>query len=322
MNTAFKVAAVQAAPVFLDLEASIDKAVGLIEEAAAQDVRVIAFPETWLPGYPWWIWLGAPAWGMQFLGELVQNSIEKGSPQEARLTAAAKNNNMHVIMGVSERAGGSLYMGQWHFGADGEIVNQRRKLKPTHVERTVFGESDGSGLHVSDTDCGRIGALCCWEHLQPLSKYAMYSQNEQIHCAAWPSFTLYEGIAYSLGWQVNTAASLMYAAEGQCFVLAACGVISDDMIAKLCDTEDKTYLWARWFRTGNAARTRSRRSFDSRYRSKHDCLRQSCSRPRRALLAPRCYTPDAEQNASTTGYVFCRRVKTARRVTCSANGRE
>ncbi len=239
MNTAFKVAAVQAAPVFLDLEASIDKAIGLIEEAAAQDVKVISFPETWLPGYPWWIWLGAPAWGMQFLGDLVQNSIEKGSPQEARLAAAADKHNMHVIMGVSERSGGSLYMGQWHFGTNGEIVNQRRKLKPTHVERTVFGESDGSGLHVSETDHGRIGALCCWEHLQPLSKYAMYSQNEQIHCAAWPSFTLYEGIAYSLGWQVNTAASLMYAAEGQCFVLAACGVISDDMISKLCDTDDK-----------------------------------------------------------------------------------
>ena len=119
-----------------------------------------------------------------------------------------------VVMGHSEKQGGSLYIGQWIIDADGETVAQRRKLKPTHVERTVFGEGDGSDLAVYDTSLGRVGALCCWEHLQPLSKYAMYAQNEQVHIAAWPSFSLYRGGAYALGPEVNNAASRIYAVEG------------------------------------------------------------------------------------------------------------
>jgi len=113
-------------------------------------------------------------------------------------------------------------------------VAQRRKLKPTHVERTMFGEGDGSDLSVYPTALGRIGALCCWEHLQPLSKYAMYAQNEQVHIAAWPSFSLYRGGAYALGHEVNNAASRIYAVEGQCFVLAPCATVSKDMIQLLC----------------------------------------------------------------------------------------
>ncbi len=110
----------------------------------------------------------------------------------------------------------------------------RRKLKPTHVERTMFGEGDGSDLSVYDTALGRVGALCCWEHLQPLSKYAMYAQNEQVHIAAWPAFSLYRGGAYALGHEVNNAASRIYAVEGQCFVLAPCATVSAEMLEMLC----------------------------------------------------------------------------------------
>jgi nitrilase len=102
------------------------------------------------------------------------------------------------------------------------------------VERTVFGEGDGSDLTVHDTALGRVGALCCWEHLQPLSKYAMYAQDEQVHIAAWPSFSLYRGGAYALGAEVNNAASRIYAVEGQCFVLAPCATVSKSMIEMLC----------------------------------------------------------------------------------------
>lgn len=239
MSSAIRLAAVQAAPVWLDLQATVDKAVGLIDEAGAQGVKIVAFPETWLPGYPWWIWLGAPAWGMRFVGEYHANSVVAGGEEDKRLAEAAMRNNIQVVMGLSELDGGTLYMGQWHYGADGEIISRRRKLKPTHVERTVFGEGDGSDLNVVDTEIGRVGALCCWEHLQPLTKYAMYSQNEQIHCAAWPSFSLYNGIAYALGPELNEAASKMYAAEGQCFVLASCATISEEMIERLCDTPEK-----------------------------------------------------------------------------------
>ena len=94
----------------------------------------------------------------------------------------------------------------------------------------MFGEGDGSDLSVYPTALGRIGALCCWEHLQPLSKYAMYAQNEQVHVAAWPSFSLYRGGAYALGPEVNNAASRIYAVEGQCFVLAPCATVSKEMV--------------------------------------------------------------------------------------------
>ncbi|MEO7007555.1 MAG: carbon-nitrogen hydrolase family protein [Caldimonas sp.] len=238
----FRAAAVQAAPVFLDLDASIDKAIGLIAEAAGQGAQLIAFPETWLPGYPWFIWLDSPAWGMQFIQRYHDNSLIYGSPQAERLTQAAKDHRISVAMGHSEKHQGSLYMGQWIIGADGETVATRRKLKPTHVERTIFGEGDGSDLSVYPTPLGRIGALCCWEHLQPLSKYAMYAQDEQVHIAAWPSFSLYRGGAHALGAEVNNAASQIYAVEGQCFVIAPCATVSAQMIEMLCDNDMKKQL--------------------------------------------------------------------------------
>ena len=230
----FKAAAIQAAPVFLDLDASIDKAIVLIAEAARNGAKLIAFPETFLPGYPWFIWLDSPAWGMQFIQRYHDNSLVYGTPAAERISQAAKDNAIMVVMGHSEKSGGSLYMGQWIIDAEGKTVATRRKLKPTHVERTVFGEGDGSDLSVYDTDLGRVGALCCWEHLQPLSKYAMYAQNEQVHIAAWPSFSLYRGGAHALGAEVNTAASRIYAVEGSCFVLAPCATVSAEMVQMLC----------------------------------------------------------------------------------------
>ena len=230
----YRVAAVQAAPAFLDLDAGVDKAVKLIAEAAKGGAKLVAFPETWIPGYPWFIWLDSPAWGMQFIQRYHDNSLVYGTPQADRIAQAAREYRMTVVMGHSEKAGGSLYMGQWIIGPDGETIAKRRKLKPTHVERTVFGEGDGSDLSVHDTALGRIGALCCWEHLQPLSKYAMYAQNEQVHIAAWPSFSLYRGGAYALGPEVNNAASRIYAVEGQCFVLAPCATVSKEMVQMLC----------------------------------------------------------------------------------------
>ena len=242
MTAPFKAAAVQASPVFLDLDASVDKAIRLIEDAASKGVKLIAFPETYLPGYPWYIWLDATAMYMPLVPRYVANSIKEGSEQDRRLAQAAKDNDMHVVMGLSWNVNGTLYMGQWHYGPDGEVISRRRKLKPTHVERTVFGEGDGSDMSVQETELGRVGALCCWEHIQPLNKYAMYSQNEQIHVAAWPSFSLYEGGAYALGPEVNEAASRIYAVEGQCFVLAACATVSEEMVEVLCDTPVKQQL--------------------------------------------------------------------------------
>src|SRR5690606_19622689 len=108
-----------------------------------------------------------------------------------------------IALGYSERSGGSLYLGQCLIDDKGEMLWSRRKLKPTHVERTVFGEGYARDLIVSDTELGRVGALCCWEHLSPLSKYALYSQHEAIHIAAWPSFSLYSEQAHALSAKVN-----------------------------------------------------------------------------------------------------------------------
>ncbi|MCR6484973.1 carbon-nitrogen hydrolase family protein [Amycolatopsis sp. OK19-0408] len=225
MDAPVRVAAVQAEPRWLDLAAGVEQLAGLIGEAAAGGAQLVTFGETFLPGYPWWIWLGSPAAGMRFVPRYAANSMTRDGAEMDRIREAAAAHRTHVVFGFSERAGGSLYMAQAFVSDTGELVAVRRKLKPTHVERSVFGEGDGSDLQVHDTSLGRIGALNCWEHLQPLTKYAMYSMGEQIHVAAWPSFSVYRGAATALGPEVNTAASLLYAVEGQTFVVAPCAVV-------------------------------------------------------------------------------------------------
>src|SRR3954467_9415267 len=118
----YKAAVVQAEPVWLDVDATIDKAIGLIGQASAGGADLIAFPETWIPGYPWWIWLGAPAWAIMkgFVSAYFDNSLAYDSPAADKLRQAAKRNDIVVVMGLSERDGGSLYIAQWIIGPDGE----------------------------------------------------------------------------------------------------------------------------------------------------------------------------------------------------------
>ena len=241
----YKVAVVQAAPAWLDLDASVDKTIALIQEAATSGAKLVAFPEVFIPGYPWHIWTGAPAWaiGRGFVQRYFDNSLSYDSPEAEKIRQAVQAAGITAVLGLSERSGGSLYIAQWLIGPDGETIAKRRKLRPTHAERTVYGDGDGSDLAVhARPDIGRIGALCCWEHLQPLSKYAMYAQDEQVHVAAWPSFSVYDPFAKALGAEVNNAASQIYAVEGSCFVLAPCATVSSAMIDEICDTPDKHQL--------------------------------------------------------------------------------
>ena len=233
-----KVAAVQAAPALLDIDKAVEKTIAYMDEAGSKGVQLIVFPETWISGYPWWIWVSIPAQTIHKSGEYYANSIEAGSDYDLALAAAAKRNNLHAIIGVSEKSGGSLYMGQWHYGPDGNVISRRRKLKPTHTERAVFGEGDGSDIIVNKTDLGNIGALCCWEHMQPLTKYAMYAQNEEIHAAAWPAYSVYTDITYALSADLNMAINQTYAAEGQCYVVASTAVITQDLQDMLCTTDE------------------------------------------------------------------------------------
>lgn len=241
-NTPFKAAVVQAAPAFLDVDRGIEKAIALMAEAASNEAKIIAFPECWIPGYPWWAWLDSPAWGMQFVQRHFDNCMTADSAHIDALVSAARQHDIAVVLGYSERDAGSLYIAQLVVDPATDTAFTRRKLKATHVERTIFGEGDGSDFIVTETSLGRLGQLCCWEHVHPLNKMAMFSQNEQIHVASWPSSTLYAGNAYALGPDVNMAASQIYAVEGQCFVLAAWGLVSADMHEILCDTPQKKGL--------------------------------------------------------------------------------
>ncbi|MEQ8266568.1 MAG: carbon-nitrogen hydrolase family protein [Parvibaculum sp.] len=232
----------QAAPVYFDKAGGVARTVELIDQAVAGHARLIAFPECWIPGYPWWAWLDAPAMGMQYVQRHFNNCLTVDGPEVEKIAQHAFAQGIYVVLGFSERKDGSLYIGQLHIDPFDRTVTPRRKLKATHTERTIFGEGDGSDFFVRETPLGRIGALCCWEYLNPLNKFAMYAQNEQVHIGAWPGFSLYAGKAFALGPELNTAVSQVYAAEGQCFVLAATTLVSREIQDLICDTEFKREL--------------------------------------------------------------------------------
>lgn len=234
----YKVAAVQAAPVFMDLKGGIDKSIQLIKEAAAAGAKLIAFPENFLPGYPWFVWLDSPAWSMQFMAQYRSQALTLGSAEYQVLEKAAAEHGIYVVLGFTERDAGSLYMAQAIINDEGKTIATRRKVKPTLIERIVFGEGDGSDLAVHETELGNIGALCCWEHVQPLNKAAMFSQHEQVHIAAWPSFSVYKGVSIAISGPVNNAVTRSYAVEGQCYVIAPCAIVSQEMIDLLCSKEE------------------------------------------------------------------------------------
>ncbi len=234
-----RLAAVQAAPVFMDRDATLAKTIRLMESAAEDGAHLIGFPETWIPGYPWWIWLGAPHWGLQFAARYRRHAIRRDGPEMRLLCQAAARCGLVAVFGFAELDGGSLYMGQSIVDRDGTVRLHRRKLKPSRAERMVFGEGDGSGLSVVHTSVGRVGALNCWEHLQPLSKYALYAQNEAIHVASWPALCLARGRAYAAGPEVSASISQVYAVEGSCFVVAPTALVDAATLDIVADTADR-----------------------------------------------------------------------------------
>jgi nitrilase len=180
-------AAVQATPVFLDREATVDKAVKLIREAAANGAGLIVFPETFIPTYPDWVWRATPWDGPStpLYQRLLENSVVVPSPATDILGRAARRARAYVSMGVNEREenGATIYNSQVYFAPDGSILGAHRKLMPTGGERLVWGYGDGSTLHVFDTPFGRLGGLTCWENYMPLARYAMYAKGIDVWCA-------------------------------------------------------------------------------------------------------------------------------------------
>jgi len=186
-----KIAAVQVAPVYLDRDATVEKACELIAEAGRSGAGLIVFPESFIPAYPDWVWAvpaGADAVLSEMYARLLANSVELPSPATQRLCRAAKAAGAYVVMGMTERnieaSGASLYNTLLFIDSQGNILGKHRKLVPTGAERLVWAQGDGSTLHVFDTPFGRLGGLICWENYMPLARYAMYAWGTQVHVAA------------------------------------------------------------------------------------------------------------------------------------------
>jgi aliphatic nitrilase len=187
--SAVRVAAVHAAPAYLDRERSVDRACELIARAAGRGARLIAFPETFVPGYPNWIWTHTPRDGGALFRALYANSMPLPGEDAERIGAAARAAGAWVALGVSEREGGTLYNTVAWFDDTGALVARHRKLQPTHAERTIWGRGDGRDVVVVDAPFGRLGGLICSEHLMDLNRYALAALGEQIHVALWPALS-------------------------------------------------------------------------------------------------------------------------------------
>jgi len=207
-------AVVQATPVFLDLEATLSKCEALIAEAAKNGAKVIAFPETFLPTYPLWIYGAAGVGDLRAertYAKLHRNSLMIESPEMDRLCAAARKHEVFLIMGANEKISedsGSLYNTQFFIDETGKLLGAHRKLMPTYTERNVWAYGDGSTMEVFDGPTGRIGGLICWEHWMPLARFAMHAKHEHVHVAAWPEIV-----------DAHQVACKNYAFEGKCYVL-------------------------------------------------------------------------------------------------------
>lgn len=221
-----KVAAAQLAPVFLDLEATVEKACQAIREAGANGARLVAFPETFIPGYPYWALLLDPLSTRQWNRRLFQASMELPGPETDRLAKAAREAGCYAVVGLNERAGGTIYNTQLVLSDRGEILGRRRKLVPTNHERMVWGRGDGRDLAVFGTAFGRLGALICYEHSNALYRYALIAQGEEVHVANWPG---------GLGWinPVIDAAIRHHAFEAQAFVVSASGLLTREILEQL-----------------------------------------------------------------------------------------
>jgi nitrilase len=246
----FKVAAVQASPVFLNREATVDKACGLIAEAARAGAKIIVFPETFIPTYPDWIW-AIPPGEMGRLGELYSELLEQSvtvpGPTTDALCQAAKAAGAYIVVGINERnveaSQGTIYNTLLYIDDHGNLLGKHRKLVPTGAERLVWAQGDGSTLQVFDTPYGRLGGLICWENYMPLARYAMFAWGTQIYVA--PTWDRGDG------W----LASLRHIAlEGRVYVIGCCIALRrSDVPAHIAARVRYAEGSNEWINVGNSA---------------------------------------------------------------------
>ncbi len=242
----FRAAAVQAAPVYLDREKTLQKTVTLVEEAASQGANLIVFPESFIPGYPYFIWLGTPITMPQQHEKLFRqwflNGVEIPSVTTDALCAAARKHNTYLVVGINERDGNTCYNTLLFIDRKGSILGKHRKLMPTCEERTVWGRGDGSDLVVFDTDLGKVSGLICWEHTMNLVRHALYTMGEQIHCAVWVGFSNVRG--WEEQFNMGTELSARYHAHvGECFVINVQNTSDEATRQILCATDEQKELF-------------------------------------------------------------------------------
>jgi nitrilase len=177
-----RVASVQASPVLLDRDATIDRVVELTAKAAGDGAQIILFPEAFVPGYPDWVWRTGPWRDTAWYNRLADQAVMVPSEATERLGAVADEHSIYLAVGIDERerSGGTLYNSLLYFGPNGKHLGCHRKLMPTGGERLAWGSGDGSTLTVFDTPFGRIGGLICWENYMPMARMAMYAQGMDI----------------------------------------------------------------------------------------------------------------------------------------------
>ena len=226
----FKAAAVQASPVFLNVDATVDKACGIIAEAASNGASLVAFPEVFVAGYPYWNWIMTPVQGSKWYEKLYVNSITVPGPEVDRICKAAKEHNCHVVIGVNERGQsfGELYNTNLIIDNHGVVVGKHRKLVPTWAEKLTWTGGDGSSLKVYNTEIGPIGTLACGENTNTLARFALLAQGELIHIANYislpvapPDYNMAEAI------KIRAAA---HSFEGKLFTIVSCSTITKEII--------------------------------------------------------------------------------------------
>ena len=213
-----KAAAVQMSPVLYSRDGTVEKAVRKIHELGEQGVQFATFPETVVPYYPYFAFIQAPyqiVAGREHL-KLLEQAVTIPSETTDAIGEACKQSGVVVSIGINERDGGTIYNTQLLFDADGTLIQKRRKISPTYHERMIWGQGDGSGLRAVNSKAGRIGQLACWEHYNPLARYAMMADGEQIHSAMFPGSIF--GDLFAEQTQITVR---QHALESGCFVVCS-----------------------------------------------------------------------------------------------------
>jgi len=225
----FKAATVQTAPVFLNVEKTIAKAIAFIKEAADNGAQLIAFPEVFVAGYPYWNWIMTPVQGSKWYEQLYKNSVAVGDESMLPLFQAAKDHNMHIVIGINERGSsyGEIYNTNLIIDNHGNLIGKHRKLVPTWAEKLTWTSGDGSSLKVYDTEVGPIGTLACGENTNTLARFTLLSQGELVHIANYislpvapPDYDMAEAI------KIRAAA---HSFEGKLFTIVSCSTISEEI---------------------------------------------------------------------------------------------